>query len=71
MKLRRQTAADADLQEFSPAFHGFDPPPNQPLDFPQPGIENLDSEDLLTRQDGFQLAAEGFDLRKFRHRAFS
>jgi hypothetical protein len=62
MKLRRQTAADADLQEFSPPFHGLDPPPNQILDFPQPGIEDLDSENLLTRQDGFQLAAEGFDL---------
>jgi hypothetical protein len=39
------------------------------LDIPQAWIQNFDPEDSLARKDGVQLAAEGLDLGKFRHRA--
>jgi hypothetical protein len=39
------------------------------LDITQAWIQNFDPEDSLARKDGVQLAAEGFDLGKFRHRA--
>jgi hypothetical protein len=44
-------------------------PPFSP-GIPQAWIQNFDPEDSLARKDGVQLAAEGFDLGKFRHRAF-